>query len=64
VNFTASWSAQCRFMAPVLADQAKNNTSVKFLKVDVDEVKVSKSNPNLSQIIKPNMIWVNLLEQY
>jgi hypothetical protein len=28
----------------------------------VDELKVSKSSPNLSQIIKPNIFWVNLLE--
>ena len=49
-------------MAPILAEFAKKMPNVTFLKVDVDELKVSKSSPNLSQIIKPNRIWVNLLE--
>lgn len=40
VDFTASWSRPCRFIAPVLADWARKMVDVIFLKVDVDELKV------------------------
>ncbi|KAK6115295.1 hypothetical protein DH2020_007564 [Rehmannia glutinosa] len=39
VDFTAAWCGPCRFIAPILADIAKNTTHVIFLKVDVDELK-------------------------
>lgn len=37
----ASWCPPCRFIAPILADLAKKMPHVIFLKVDVDELKVS-----------------------
>ncbi|XP_030446678.1 thioredoxin H-type-like [Syzygium oleosum] len=38
VDFTASWCAPCRIMAPVVAELAKKMSNVLFLKVDVDEL--------------------------
>lgn len=38
VDFTASWCGPCRAIAPYFTELAKNNPSVIFLKVDVDEL--------------------------
>ncbi|CAH9120652.1 unnamed protein product [Cuscuta epithymum] len=39
IDFTASWCPPCRFIAPILAEHAKQMLHVIFLKVDVDELK-------------------------
>ncbi|KAF9619241.1 hypothetical protein IFM89_005795 [Coptis chinensis] len=39
IDFTASWCGPCRVISPVLAELAKKQTNVVFLKVDVDELK-------------------------
>lgn len=49
IDFTASWCGPCRFIAPVFADLAKKFPGAVFLKVDVDELKVSMLAPNSSQ---------------
>lgn len=42
VDFTASWCGPCRFIAPFFADLAKKLPNVIFLKVDIDELKVTE----------------------
>ncbi|XP_021758334.1 thioredoxin H5-like [Chenopodium quinoa] len=39
IDFTATWCAPCRFMAPILSEFANKYEDVLFLKVDVDELK-------------------------
>ena len=39
VDFMASWCPPCRFIAPILAELAKEKPHIIFLKVDVDELK-------------------------
>ncbi|XP_021759899.1 thioredoxin H5-like [Chenopodium quinoa] len=39
INFTATWCAPCRFMAPILSEFANKYEDVLFFKVDVDELK-------------------------
>ena len=46
VDFTASWCGPCRFIAPFFADLAKKLPNVIFLKVDIDELKVTIQNIN------------------
>lgn len=44
IDFTASWCGPCRFIAPFLAELAKKLPNVIFVKVDVDELKVTYKN--------------------
>ncbi|XP_010932739.2 LOW QUALITY PROTEIN: thioredoxin H1 [Elaeis guineensis] len=39
IDFTASWCAPCRMIAPIFAELARKFPGVLFLKVDVDELK-------------------------
>lgn len=43
VDFTASWCPPCKLMSPILSELAKKLPAVIFLKVDVDELKVTES---------------------
>ena len=36
-DFNANWCGPCRMMAPIVEEVAKNNTTCKFYKLDVDE---------------------------
>ncbi|XP_075264529.1 thioredoxin-like [Convolutriloba macropyga] len=40
VDFTASWCPPCRMIAPKFEEMSKQFTSIKFIKVDVDENQV------------------------
>lgn len=51
VDFTASWCPPCRLMAPIFAECAKIFTNVIFVKIDVDELKVSYKNPKLNKFL-------------
>lgn len=43
MDFTASWCPPCKLMSPILSELAKKLPAVIFLKVDVDELKVTES---------------------
>ena len=38
VDFTATWCGPCKMISPVFAELSTKYTSIKFLKVDVDEL--------------------------
>jgi thiol-disulfide isomerase/thioredoxin len=48
IDFTAAWCGPCRAIAPLFVEHAKKFTQVVFLKVDVDEVKVSTVSRQLA----------------
>ena len=56
VDFTASWCGPCRFIAPFFADLAKKLPNVMFLKVDIDELKVTKQ-------ISPDSLFIFFVER-
>ena len=56
VDFTASWCGPCRFIAPFFADLAKKLPNVIFLKVDIDELKVTKQ-------ISPDSLFIFFVER-
>lgn len=37
IDFFATWCGPCKYIAPILDDIAKENPTVKFIKVDVDK---------------------------
>lgn len=37
VDFFATWCGPCKYIAPIFDDIAKENPTVKFIKVDVDK---------------------------
>lgn len=47
VDFTATWCGPCKFMAPIFVELSKKFPEIIFLKVDVDELNVSRSLPLL-----------------
>lgn len=55
MDFTASWCGPCRIIAPVFSEFAKKIPNVLFLKVDVDELEVSK---NLISVHKDSVLSV------
>lgn len=56
IDFTASWCGPCRFIAPFLSELAKKLPNVIFVKVDVDELKVTYKNKMKSLLLKVKLI--------
>lgn len=42
VDFTATWCGPCQFILPAVEEFAKTYIDVEFIKIDVDELVVSK----------------------
>ena len=50
VDFYADWCGPCKMISPVIEAVAKENTDVKFVKINVDEAQELAMNYNIMSI--------------